>query len=289
MNSPTQHRLAKLSYEAAFTLLEVLLAVVIASGLLATAMYFYHQSTKFRSDLIAETERISSARLLLNRMSSELRGTLHHPARGIGFRGGSNWVEFLKSEIPSQASWSLSIGSTNAATYPETGYRLIRYELAMINIVEDGLNNEANRNMINNLELDDATLNGDATLKQGDAIDRTERRLLSSKPSTNAVATININPVRITDQLKYLQFRYLNNGSWAETWSGPNAPPGVEISVGIDPISATNLLEEYTNHVFRRIVRIPTAAPQVLSNENEETSEEDDEASEDNENEIINL
>ena len=32
MNPPTPHRLAKLSYEAAFTLLEVLLAVVVHAG-----------------------------------------------------------------------------------------------------------------------------------------------------------------------------------------------------------------------------------------------------------------
>ena len=59
----------------AFTLLETLLAVVIATGLLSTAMYFYQQSGKFRNDLILENERIASARLILNKMSSELRST----------------------------------------------------------------------------------------------------------------------------------------------------------------------------------------------------------------------
>ena len=264
-NQP-QPRLAKrCRRRSAFTLLEVLLAVVIAAGLLSTAMYFYHKSSRFRSDLILETERIASARLILNRMSTELRSSLHHPVRNIGFKGGSNWVEFLKTEIPSEASWAILTENSSSAAYPETGYRLIRYELAMKNVIDTGLDNAANREMIENLNLDnnyDGAPGGDfPSLKQGDAIDRAERRLLTAKASTNSLAAVRIEPVRITDQLKYMQLRYLNNGNWAENWGGPNPPAGIEISLGIAPLSATNILEEYTNHVYRRIVRIPTSIP----------------------------
>ena len=268
MSNITQPRLAKRQRRrTAFTLLEVLLAVVIATGLLSTAMYFYQKSSRFRSDLILETERIASARLILNRMSTELRSTLHHPVRNIGFKGGSNWVEFLKTEIPSEASWAMSTENISSSAYPEAGYRLIRYELAMKNVIDTGLDNTANREMIENLNLDnnsDVAPGGDfPSLKQGDAIDRTERRLLTAKASTNSLATVRIEPVRITDQLKYMQLRYLNNGNWAENWGGPNPPAGIEISLGIDPLSVTNLLEEYTNHVYRRIVRIPTSIASI--------------------------
>ena len=268
MSNITQPRLAKRQRRrTAFTLLEVLLAVVIATGLLSTAMYFYQKSSRFRSDLILETERIASARLILNRMSSELRSTLHHPVRNIGFKGGSNWVEFLKTEIPSEASWAMSTENSSSSAYPEAGYRLIRYELAMKNVIDTGLDNTANREMIENLNLDnnsDVAPGGDfPSFKQGDAIDRTERRLLTAKASTNSLATVRIEPVRITDQLKYMQLRYLNNGNWAENWGGPNPPAGIEISLGIDPLSVTNLLEEYTNHVYRRIVRIPTSIASI--------------------------
>ena len=268
MSNITQPRLAKRQRRrTAFTLLEVLLAVVIATGLLSTAMYFYQKSSRFRSDLILETERIASARLILNRMSTELRSTLHHPVRNIGFKGGSNWVEFLKTEILSEASWAMSTENSSSSAYPEAGYRLIRYELAMKNVIDTGLDNTANREMIENLNLDnnsDVAPGGDfPSLKQGDAIDRTERRLLTAKASTNSLATVRIEPVRITDQLKYMQLRYLNNGNWAENWGGPNPPTGIEISLGIDPLSVTNLLEEYTNHVYRRIVRIPTSIASI--------------------------
>ena len=268
MSNITQPRLAKQQRRrTAFTLLEVLFAVVIAAGLLATAMYFYHKSTRFRSDLILEMERIASARLILNRMSTELRSTLHHPVLNIGFKGGSNWVEFLKTEIPSEASWAMSTENISSSAYPEAGYRLIRYELAMKNVIDTGLDNAANREMIENLDLNnnsDVAPGGDfPSLKQGDAIDRTERRLLTAKASTNSLATVRIEPVRITDQLKYMRLRNLDNGNWTETWGGPNPPAGIEISLGIDPLSVTNLLEEYTNHVYRRIVRIPTSIASI--------------------------
>tara|TARA_Y100000588_G_scaffold101737_1_gene110578 strand:- start:2824 stop:3645 length:822 start_codon:yes stop_codon:yes gene_type:complete len=248
----------------AFTLLETLLAVVIATGLLSTAMYFYQQSSTFRSDLILENEKISSARLIINRISSELRSSLAHPNLNIGLKGESNWVEFLKAEIPSKSSWQNSAVTITSA-YPETGYRLIRYELAMKDLINETLNNNANRKMVESLNLDENTTDNTITIKQGDAIDRTERRLLTAKSSTNNISPVKIETVRITDQLKYMQFRYLNNGSWVNNWSGPDLPRGIEISLGIEPLSATNLLEEYTNHVFRRILSIPVEYSQNLA------------------------
>ena len=99
-----------------------------------------------------------------------------------------------------------------------------------------------------------------ASLMQGDSINRTERRLLTSKVSTNNIVEVRINPLIITERLKYLKFRYLNGGAWMDTWPGPQLPLGVEVSLGIDPLTSTNLFEEYTNHVFRRIIRIPSSA-----------------------------
>ncbi len=37
-------------------------------------------------------------------------------------------------------------------------------------------------------------------------------------------------------------------------------------------MSATNLLEEYTNHVFRRVVRIPPSAAFITAASNDEGS-----------------
>ena len=265
MNTFPATRLAKrLRFAAAFTILEVMLAIVIATGLLATAMYYYQQAARFRNDLLEETECIGSARLILDRLSTELRCSLYHPARSVGAKGGADWIEFLKSSVPSQASWRVQTESESPA-YPETGYRLIRYELLKKPLLSGSLDNEANQQMVEQMTAQTARRSGDtsdvlASLMQGDAINRVERRLLTAKVSTNDIVVVRIDPVRITDQLKYLKFRYLNGSAWVDTWPGPQLPLGVEVSLGIEPMSATNLLEEYTNHVFRRVVPIPSSA-----------------------------
>jgi type II secretory pathway pseudopilin PulG len=265
MNTFPATRLAKrLRFAAAFTILEVMLAIVIATGLLATAMYYYQQAARFRNNLLEETERIGSARLILDRLSTELRCALYHPVRGTGVRGGSDWIEFLKSSLPSQASWRQPTGS-EPPHYPETGYRLIRYELLKKTLLNGSLDNEANQQMVEQMTSQTVRRSGDtndvlASLMQGDAINRVERRLLTAKVSTNDIVVVRIDPVRITDLLKYLKFRYLNGSAWVDAWPGPQLPRGVEVSLGIEPMSVTNLLEEYTNHVFRRIIRIPASA-----------------------------
>ena len=265
MNTFPATRLAKrLRFAAAFTILEVMLAIVIATGLLATAMYYYQQAARFRNDLLEETERIGSARLILDRLSTELRCSLYHPARSVGAKGGADWIEFLKSSVPSQASWRVQTESESPA-YPETGYRLIRYELLKKPLLSGSLDNEANQQMVEQMTSQTVRRSGDtndvlASLMQGDAINRIERRLLTAKVSTNDIVVVRIDPVRITAQLKYLKFRYLNGSAWVDTWPGPQLPLGVEVSLGIEPMSATNLLEEYTNHVFRRVVPIPSSA-----------------------------
>ncbi|HJN82128.1 MAG: type II secretion system protein [Verrucomicrobiota bacterium] len=275
MTAPPASSLAKRRpFAAAFTVLEVMLAIVIATGLLATAMYYYQQAARFRNDLLEESERIGSARLILDRLSTELRCSLHHPVRGTGVKGGTDWIEFLKSSVPSLASWRVQTEG-NPPPYPETGYRLVRYELVKKPVLEGPLDNTANQQMVERMATQTVGGSGESdqmlvTLMQGDAINRTERRLLTAKLSTNTVVAVRIDPVRITDQLKYLKFRYLNNGAWVDSWSGPRPPLGVEVSLGIDPMSATNLLEEYTNHVFRRIIRIPAlATPPATASINE--------------------
>ena len=255
------------SFAHGFTVLEVILSIVIASGLLATAMYFYQQASQFRNDLLKENERISSARLILDRLSSELRCTIYHPERRIGMRGGSDWIEFLKSSIPSIASWQI-LNDSDPPPYPETGYRLVRYELTKKPVLQGIIANDANQQMIdqmtprlsNDLEASDEAL---APLMQGDAINRTEQRLLTAKISTNSVVQVRIDPVRITDQLKHMKFRYFNGNVWVDTWPGPKIPSGIEINLGIEPMAITNLLEEYTNHVFRRIVPMPSSHESV--------------------------
>src|SRR5258708_2784802 len=83
--------------DSAFTLIEVLLAIFIASGILVVLLYFYQQATHLRAQAIQETERIAAAGLIMDKITSELRTTPAETAFGRGFAGGSNTIQFVKT------------------------------------------------------------------------------------------------------------------------------------------------------------------------------------------------
>ena len=56
----------------AFTLVEVILAISIAIGILVVALYFYSQATNLRAQLLEEADRISSIRLVMDCFFSSL-------------------------------------------------------------------------------------------------------------------------------------------------------------------------------------------------------------------------
>ena len=61
---------------AGFTLIEVILAIVIALAILVVVLHFYQQATNLREQVIAETEKVGAARLLMDRITGELRSAL---------------------------------------------------------------------------------------------------------------------------------------------------------------------------------------------------------------------
>ena len=75
-----------------FTLIEVVLATVIAVGMLLIVLFFYQQAANLRSEVLQETERLSVIRLVMDRMTSELRSTRRHPAFAGAFVGESDFI-----------------------------------------------------------------------------------------------------------------------------------------------------------------------------------------------------
>src|SRR2546421_5016576 len=94
----------RLRSAAAFTLLEVILAVIIAVGMLLVVLYFYQQAADLRTQLLDQTDRLSVARLLMDRITSELRTTRRHSYFQGAFIGESDFIQFIKAGIPSRAA-----------------------------------------------------------------------------------------------------------------------------------------------------------------------------------------
>jgi hypothetical protein len=108
-------------YSSAFTLIEVVLAVAIAAGMLLVVLTFYQQVAALRGRLIEKTAGVSAIRLLMERLTSELGAVRRSDAFQLGLSGGSDNLQLLKLEFPRPGAW------TSPAT--AAPFRLVSYSL----------------------------------------------------------------------------------------------------------------------------------------------------------------
>src|SRR5688572_24203718 len=85
----------------AFTLVEVLLAVGIVAGLLVVVLFFYQQAAQLRTELLVDAERSSSARLLMERLTTELRTARAHTFYEVPLVGHATYLQFITVDLPS--------------------------------------------------------------------------------------------------------------------------------------------------------------------------------------------
>lgn len=220
----------------AFTLVEVILAIVIALGILVVVLYFYQQATELRSRVITETERVASARLLMDRITGELRGALPDWSVGPAFLGTSNTIQFVKADVPAFTSWSG--GALGRATAPLTDLKRIRYRLESV----------------------DGTNTAGVVRSEEPLVNRRQLIDLASQPgATNTTAGAVSPPV--LEEIRFLQFRYWSGTNWVDAWTGDGCPTGVEVSLGSEAVTNGMDLVEYPGELFRRVIFLTANHP----------------------------
>jgi type II secretory pathway pseudopilin PulG len=212
-----------------FTLVEVILAIIIALGILVVLLHFYQQATNLRTQLIEETERISAARLILDRLTSELRATSATASASTAFVGESNSIQFVRADVPALASWSGA--ALGRSTFPVTDLKRIKYQLQL----EEGTN-------VSGLLRTEEPLVGQRSV----AADEDDFEGADIGTSANRAPAIT--------EIRFLQFRYWSGTNWLDSWSSPGIPIGVEVSLGAEPATNGLDLAEYPGEIFRRIV-----------------------------------
>ena len=214
-----------------FTLLEILLAISIAVGLLMVVLYFYQQSANFRDQLLVETERVSSARLIMDRLTAELRSVPGRCYYTPALSGSATMLQFIRTEVPSRAAWVS--GQRGRSAGPETDLRLVKYSLG-----------------------------GDTTNASG--LMRTEEPMvtkLSGKPAEGATATTGPSPASpppLTKVLQYLNFRYYDGTAWQDSWNSEQLPRGIEVSLAANPPSTNSDTSQFPADLYRRVIFIPS-------------------------------
>lgn len=233
----------------AFTLVEVILAILIISGIMTVLLYFYHRAAQVRQAALQEAEFLSTTRMFLEQLSSELRTARIVDDQFIGFNGTSNSITFVCTSVPQMARW---IASTNesVALPPATDLKRVSYRLL----------GGTNTLEVRGLDRTEELLLGSAFTSGTNAtefLDVTETNLTESADAsaTNLV----VRRLPLTDKIQHLQFRYWEGTNWIDTWSGFDLPAGVEVTVGKDPMPDDAAAEGYPFELFRRVIYLPNS------------------------------
>lgn len=221
-----------------FTLLEVLLAITLAGGLLFAVLYFYQQSANLRDELLRETEQVSAARLIMDRLTAELRSVPGRSYYTPALSGSPTLLQFIKTGLPSRAAWTSA--EYGRAASPETDLRLVKY-----------------------------TISGDGTNVAG--LLRTEEPMVTKQavkaaPNSDPFEqTVPAPPDPLTEALHYLSFRYHDGTAWRDSWNSERLPRGIEVTLAVEA-PPTNAVEgEVSSEVFRRVIFLPASGASTVA------------------------
>ncbi|HKQ38153.1 MAG TPA: hypothetical protein VJ063_08755 [Verrucomicrobiae bacterium] len=210
-----------------FTLIEVVLAIGIAIGIMLVLLFFYNQAANLRAQLMQEAERLSTVRLLMDRMTMELRSSRPHAFYEATFLGDTQFIQFVRTDLISPGAWKQGERVSSA----QTDLKIVRY-----------------------------SLNGDTNTAAG--LYREEEPLVEMRTVRSASVTVDTPakpPEPLSDEIRYAHFRYWDGAKWSDTWDKTRLPIGVEISLGFEP-PVMDEQGKLSGEFFRRVVYLPGAA-----------------------------
>jgi prepilin-type N-terminal cleavage/methylation domain-containing protein len=214
----------------AFTLIEVLLAVALAVGILAGAIAFHHHAIEVRRIMLARADAAAAHRAVMDAITADLRGALVYPFIGMSLEGQADQVIMAATTVPGPAVWAIS-KATEAPPPPEHDVQVVHYRMRLdADGAPVGIERTA-RKVIKKVTIADAAEDEDPTV---------ENRLL-------------------TDAFKYLAMRYWDGADWVDAWSQSALPAAVEVTIGAEPMPADAATYPYEAH--RRVVALPVSPP----------------------------
>jgi len=210
-----------------FTLLEVVLAVTLTVSLMGAVMWFYHSAVDTRAAVVREADLAASSRMIMDRLTDELRGATANAFLGIGMEGQTDGLSFLSSRLPGPAVWA-ERNVTEEPPPAQSDMQLVGYRLSTWTD-EDGLLHVA-------------------------GLERTVQAIPSASQVEDNQA---VKALLLTASIKFLCLRYWDGANWLASWSGGDLPSAVEITMGPAPLPEGADPADYPYRTFRRTVFIP--------------------------------
>jgi general secretion pathway protein J len=222
---------------AGFTLVEMVLAIGIAVGILMVALYFYQQSSRLRAHILEESERLSAARLLLDRLTTDLRSALAQPVEA--FQGDATSLRFVKAGLSGRSSRA-GVSDLQLVTYATTMAR------EGTNVVVTGVSRtEEPLSVRSKSAVTNVTAASSATMVAAAVFNSTE--------NSNSVSQTQ-GPAPLTDLVRYLSFSYWDGTGWVAQWSSRELPLGVTVTLAFDAVPEGLEAEDTDTEIFRRVI-----------------------------------
>ncbi len=230
---------------AGFTLIEMILAIGIIVGLLIVAMLFYRQAADLRRQILLESERCSTIRLLLDRMTADLRSAVAGAGSGREFLGDTGSLSFVRGALGSAVSVP-----GRPMRMPASGGRM---RVTYATVASMSGTNVSVRGF--DWREDPLEARRVAPVRPAAATNLSYIALGAGLDPTNSVTAPEPEPV--TELVRYAHFRYWDGAGWRDGWTNSSPPAGVEIVLGADPLPEDANAGEYPYEQFRRVVFLP--------------------------------
>jgi len=209
------------------TLLEVVLAVTLAVGLMGALLGFYRHADALRATLIRQAEASTAQRLIMERITEELRCAVVYRFLNVGLEGAGDKITLVTAKVPGRGAWS-EREEGSAALLPEKDLQEVTYGLR---VTED-----------------------DQGGRVVEGLQRACRKVPASIDTREAAGQ---DEALLSSRVKFLHFRYWDGGTWLGTWGGGDLPAMVEVTLGPEPLPEGVSPEDYPYSAARRLVYVP--------------------------------
>jgi len=217
---------------AAFTLLEVVLAISLAIGILLVLLFFYQQAANLRAELVSQAERVSAVRLVMERITSELRATRAHGFYPAVIGDAESLQVITTGDLP-QSAWRTGERVTRA----QTDLKFVRYSL------------ESYANGTN------VSVKAFSRTEEPVVLERSKPRIDAGAVTADASEAKRAEP--LSEEIHFVRFRYWDGKAWLDSWDGTGMPSGVEINLGFEVPLPEEGVAALPEEVFRRVVYLP--------------------------------